>query len=135
MIGEYKEKLPSGSGELIVSSGSWNIQYYFPGIDSRYNGTFIRIKREAIDNYINAFKNNWIMYNSVKEKTANLGGEIKLKGEMDMTINIGGHHDGVCIQSYHMPLNTEEKINKIISDYCWAKERAEIILVVLKELN
>lgn len=42
MNGEYSEKLKSG-GDLIVSSKSWYIRYYFPGPDLRYNGTFVNV--------------------------------------------------------------------------------------------
>ena len=39
-MGQYQEGLKSG-GQLIVTERDWYIEYYFPGPDLRYNGTFL----------------------------------------------------------------------------------------------
>lgn len=132
MSGQYSENLITG-GELIVSTSSWNIKYYFPGPDLRYNGTFVTVAGEKIDKYISAWKNNYNKYLLLK-KSIPAGGEFSTTGEMGMTIRIGKFFEGVCLYSYHMPINTEEKLNQVISDYQYAKERARKFQEFLRNL-
>ena len=53
MSGSYEEKLKTG-GKLIVKNDNWYIQYYFPGPDLRYNGKFLSLDGNCIDNYISS---------------------------------------------------------------------------------
>lgn len=132
MNGQYSEKLMTG-GELIVSTDSWNIKYYFPGPDLRYNGTFVTVAGAKIEKYISAWKNNYKKYLLLK-KTIPVDGEFSTEGEMGMTIRIGKFFEGVCLYSYHMPISTEEKLNQVISDYQYAKERAIKLQKFLRNL-
>lgn len=132
--GEFTETLSSG-GKLVVSAKGWNIQYYFPGLDRRYNGTFFRISGNDIDKYIDAWQNNFAKYLEYK-KTLPVGMEFHTVGEMHMNIyvNRGCGYSGVCLTSYHMPVNDESKLKKIIEDYRNAKIRAVEIQNLLKTL-
>ena len=58
MSGSYEEKLKTG-GKLIVKNDNWYIQYYFPGPDLRYNGKFLSLDGNCIDNYISSWKENF----------------------------------------------------------------------------
>lgn len=131
-MGEYKEKLKSG-GELIVGKNDWHISYYFPGPDLRYNGTWKYISSKEIDKYIEAWKNNFSTYLKLKEELK-LDGTFEKMGEAGMKISIGGYRDGVCIDSWHMNVRTQEKIDSIIEDYIKAKEKAIKIQEMLKQL-
>lgn len=131
MVGQYSEKLCSG-GELVVNSESWYIEYYFSGPDLRYNGTFVRINGNEIDQYIQAWKNNYKKYLVLKE-TIPENGEFNMCGEMGMSIRIGWA-EGVCLDFYHMPINSEEKLNQVISDYEYTKERAIKLQKILQKL-
>lgn len=131
MVGQYSEKLSSG-GELVVNSESWYIEYYFSGPDLRYNGTFVRINGNEIDQYIQAWENNYKKYLVLKE-TIPENGEFNMCGEMGMSIRIGWA-EGVCLDFYHMPINSEEKLNQVISDYEYAKERAIKLQEILQKL-
>ncbi len=131
MNGQYSEKLPSG-GELVVSSSGWHIQYYFPGPDLRYNGTFVTVRGNEIDKYISAWKHNFEKYLQLKE-TIPSGGSFDTPGEMGMTIRIG-MWEGVCLKSYHMPIRTRDKLNQVIHDYEFAKERASKLQKLLQSL-
>jgi hypothetical protein len=62
-------------------------------------------------------------------------GVMSVAGEMNMVIHAGGHFDGVCILSYHMPLKTEEEINAVIDSYKWAAKRATNIMEFLKKIE
>lgn len=126
---EYKEPLQSG-GYLIVKPNTWYIQYYFPGPDMRYNGTFKFISNKEIDFYINAWKNNFSKYKKLKSELDPLS-SFNTQGELGMNIYIGGIMDGVCIDFYNMNVRTQEDLNKIINDYKKAKERASKIQELL----
>jgi hypothetical protein len=58
MSDTYSENL-SYNGRLIVTRKEWHIDYYFPGPDRRYNGTFYSIMGNKIDVYIRAWENNF----------------------------------------------------------------------------
>ena len=50
-----------------------------------------------------------------------------------MSIRIG-LAEGVCLDFYHMPINSEEKLNQVISDYEYTKERAIKLQKILQKL-
>ncbi|MDG1252277.1 MAG: hypothetical protein P8N56_01215 [Schleiferiaceae bacterium] len=135
MNGEYKEGLPFGQGELIVSKNSHRIQFYFPGPDLRYNGTFLKISSSEIDSYIDAYQENWKKFEEMKVVQKQLDGELNAYGKLNMIINVGGWHSGVCIHSYHMPLKSEKEIKSIIDSLCWAQKRGPEIKSFLKSLD
>lgn len=128
---EYKESLQSG-GYLIVKPNAWYIQYYFPGPDMRYKGTFKFISSEEIELYINAWKHNFYKYQKLKsELELDIHSSFKAQGELGMNIYIGGIRDGVCIDFYNMNIRTQEDLNKLINDYNKAMERAPKIQALL----
>ncbi len=131
MNGEYKEKLLSG-GELSVTKNSWSIKYYFSGPDLRYNGTFVTVPGEKINDYIEAWRNNFKKYILLKASIPS-GGKFETNGEMGMSIRVGWG-EGVCLKAYHMPINTEDKLRQVTEDYSIAKERAIIVQEMLKKL-
>lgn len=130
--GTYEELLPCG-GTLKVRSTEWEIFYYFPGPDLRYTGTFVSVPGSSIDNYILAFKENWAEYEKLKSSIPS-GGEFSKTGKMGMAIRIGQFAQGVCIQSYHMPISSEQQLVKIVSGYRYASQRAPEIQKFLASL-
>lgn len=132
MNGTYSEKLVTG-GELKVSKNEWSIQYYFPGPDRRYNGTFVIIRGDKIQDYIDAWKKNYNEYQELKRSIPNGGTFIK-KALLDMTIHVGGFADGVCLKEYHMKVNSIEKLNDVINDYVYAQNTAEKVMNLLKQM-
>ena len=128
--GAYSEHLKTG-GELKVSAYSWHLEYYFSGPDLRYNGTFVRVESKQIDAYIEAWKNNFSKYLQLKEILPK-GGSSDYHGEMGMSIRIGGFNEGVCLQSYHLPIKTQAELSEIIDDYEGAKKKAALIQRILR---
>ena len=126
--GTYSEKLSTG-GELRISTNSWSIHYYFPGPDRRYNGTFVTLQGEKINLYISAWKENLKKYFELKQSVPH-DGSFHAKGEMGMTIRIGGFWDGVSLISYHMRVQTEQQVENIVKDYEYAKARAAQLMKV-----
>lgn len=131
-LGTYSESLPYG-GTLKISRDSWEIQYYFPGPDRRYNGTFKTIPSSQIDSYIEAFQKNWEEYEKLKN-TVPSGGDFSKIGANGMTIRVGKYRSGVCLQSYHLCLSTKADIDSIISSYRNAKEKAKAMQTLLQGL-
>lgn len=127
--GEYSENLFNG-GVLKVTAFHWSIYYYFPGPDSRYNGTSLTIYDNQIDDYISAWINNFNKYVELKAIIPD-GGNSEYPGEMGMSIRFG-FNEGVCIKSYHFPIKTKEKLDLIINEYLEVKQRALQIQKLLK---
>ncbi len=132
MNGEYKEKLPFGQGDLIVTKNSYRIQFYFPGPDFRYNGTFFTINAKEIDSYVIAYRNNWKKYVELTEIKSKLGNEFSISGEMGMKISVGGIYDGICIYPYCMPLSSDHVIRNLLDSFEWAKSKGPEIMNFLK---
>jgi hypothetical protein len=130
--GTYEERLPCG-GSLKVSKGSWEICYYFPGPDLRHSGTFVSMPSSTIDQYISAYNDNWVEYEQLKASIPK-GGEFTKNGKMGMTIRIGNFHQGVCLQSYHMPISSVQQLEKVIDGYRYAAQRAPQIQKFLVSL-
>ena len=128
----YTEKLQCG-GSLEVTTQGFRIQYYFPGPDQRHNGTFLNVSGDRVEKYISAFDENWREYVQLKTSIP-AGGEFQQSGRMGMQIRIGGFHEGVCIQSYHMPIRTETQQQKVIGSYRYALKRATEAQNLLKQL-
>ncbi len=129
--GTYTEKLKTG-GELFVDSDKWGINYYFPGPDARYNITYISISGSQIDKYIFAWKQNYLKYCELK-KNIPAGGNFESEGIMNMTIRVGNYYDGVCLRSYHMPINTLDGISGVIADYEYGRNRSIQLMKILNE--
>lgn len=131
-VGTYQEELSCG-GTLKVHKNSWEISYYFPGVDLRHNGTFVSIPGSSINDYILAFKENWADYEKLKLAIPS-GGEFTKPGKLGMSIRIGKFQEGVCLRSYHMPISSEKQLKSIIKSYDYASERAVKIQGVLADL-
>ena len=130
--GTYEEALPCG-GKLKVNKLSWEISYYFSGPDMRYNGTFFSVPGGSIDEYIIAFDDNWAEYEKLKTAIPK-GGEFSTHGKKGMTIRIGNFAEGVCVQSYHMPISSRQQLNKVIDSYRYAVQRATQVQQLLASL-
>lgn len=127
MSSVYNETLPF-KGKLIVSDADWNIQYYFTGPDTRYKGLRVTIKGQEIDQYINAWKNNFKEYEKIKSSYNGL--PIEKKGEMGMSIKMGYFCEGVCLLGNNLPISTRKQLDKVIESYEYARSKA---IQILKE--
>lgn len=130
--GIYEAELPCG-GKLRISAIDWEISYYFPGPDNRYNGTFVSIPGEQLDQYILAYKKNWNEYVKLKSSIPE-GGEFSKEGELEMSIRVGDSFEGVCLRSYHMPINNKDDLIKVIEGYQYAKNKSSKIQQFLADL-
>lgn len=134
--GKYCEPLKSG-GELIVTPQGWHIKYYFFGPDFRYNGEHITIPGKDVGKYIQAYKDNFSKYLSLKE-TIPSDGSFNMVGKCNMNIGVGIYNNGVTISQWfnslpsgNFPIKTEKDLNIVVSDYLYCQERAEEIFNIL----
>ena len=116
----------------MVSSDEWHIHYYFSGPDYRYSGTFVDIDGSEVKEYISTWKNNFEKYMKLKNIIP-LDGQFETAGVAGMSIRIG-FVEGVCLRSYHMPINSLDKLNQVICDYENAENRAYKIQELLKTI-
>ena len=130
--GEYSEKLTIPGATLKVTSDNYYISFYFPGPDYRYNGDFLNITSDEIDEYIIAYKNNWVIYKQLED--LKLDGEITKTGDKNMTIRCGGYYTGICLNHYHLPICSLDDLNKLIEELASIKERAIKIQNAISDL-
>lgn len=128
----YEERLPCG-GALKIYQNKWEIKYYFSGPDLRYNGTFVTIPGEKIDEYIAAYRENFAEFLNLKQ--ANPMDKVDKPGKMGMRIRVKDYFEGVCVGSYHMPIANQEKLEKLISGYRHAESRVNFVQAFLKSLD
>lgn len=126
MEGNYIEGLKTG-GTLTVYPTGWEISYYFPGPDRRYNGEFVNIPGERVPSYIDAWRRNFEEYQRLKG-TIPSEGSFSKQGLCGMTIGINGFRDGVSLNGWKMLASTKERIDAIIADYEYAAKKAGDIL-------
>jgi hypothetical protein len=110
-------------GRLTVSAATWEIKYFFPGPDRRYNGTFVTVPGVMIDQYIEAWLDNWAEYQRVVASLPKVSGFSKTC-KLGMVIHIGNFVSGLCICLHHMPVCTQVHIDEIVASYSYAKKRA-----------
>lgn len=131
MGGEFREELKSG-GSLVVGASSWCIVYYFEGPDKRYSGDVVTIQGSQIDAYIEAWKNNFEKYLKLKA-TIPVESNFETKGECGMSIRIGVL-EGVCLKSVYMSVRSQNRLDSLVADYYYAKEKANKLMSILKTL-
>jgi hypothetical protein len=131
--GTYSEKLPCG-GDLQVTSTNWSIRYYFPGLDRRYNGEFVSIPAHKVEDYIQAFEENWHEFLALKQAIPD-GGEFSKTGRAGMTIRLGRFAPGVSLHGHHMTVRDEVRLRTIQESYRFAIRRASEIQSMLATLG
>lgn len=130
--GTYEEKLPCG-GKLSVTQKSWSIDYYFPGPNMRYSGDFVRIAGSEVPEYILAFEQNFVDLQTLKAAIPK-GGEFTKEGLKGMQLRVGDYRNGVCIRSYHLPIDSPERLREVVEGYRYAIQRAPQIQQLLSNL-
>lgn len=121
----YSEKLKTG-GILEIKEDAWCIKYYYPGPDLRYNGNYIVVRDSEVENYIQAWKNNFTRYMELKNSMSNQG-ELIANGEQGMKIVISNYYGGVYLQYPTIVkkpwVYTQDTLDNIINDYIYAQKR------------
>ena len=131
--GEYSEDIGNG-GKLSVTSSSWQLKYYWPGPDLRYNGTFKTVPGSDVGRYIKAWSSNFDKYVQLKSVIP-VGGEFVQEGDMGMQIRINDVlSEGICLKSYHCCVSNRTELRRMIRSYEDAQKKASVIQEMLKKL-
>lgn len=126
--GEYVEGFYGLHSHLHISAHHADIQFYFPGPDLRYNGTFFRIPEAEIDNYIKAYELNWQKALELHQKAQELPCTVlKISGEKGMNIEASQNSFTIYLHQYHLPIRSEEQYIEITQKLRIAKLRIEEI--------
>jgi hypothetical protein len=132
----YEEKIDLSGFDVIVTLhveyDKWKIRFSFPGPDSRYKWAYFNLNGNEMDSYRKAYKENWDEYKKLKANYK-LSGSYSIDGKEGMSINIGGYNEGVCIDSYHLPINTQESLKSILSMFNSCKKKAEIVFEMFRK--
>lgn len=129
---QYEEPLDDG-GVLRVFADRWEIEYYFPGPDQRYNATFLKYDERELSRLTEDYKVAYSKYRELKHSAAP-GSELTLELGLRLTIRVGGHFDGVCLASYHDPINTDIAFQRRMRVYEMAQVRAHKVQQMLKAI-
>lgn len=126
--GEYTEEFMRNYGTLRIGHSHAFIEFYFPGPDARYKGTFISIQENEIDKYINAYRDNWRTAEDLQVKVSDTP-EAKFNqlGELGMNITVTQNSIMLCIDNYHLPICSQEECDNIINHFNIAKYRIKEI--------
>jgi len=84
---ELKESFPHG-GTLIAREAGFELLFYFPGPDLRYNGTFLKIEGALLHQYIEAWHENWLTFKEMYMTMPDVS--FAATGTHGMRINISG---------------------------------------------
>jgi hypothetical protein len=132
--GTFQEDLGDG-GTLRVYATAWEVQYYFPGPDRRYNGTFVTYKDSEIPKLIDAYQWAYLRYQALKKSVVK-GAELTISGTMGLTIRVGGRYwEGVCMNGYQSCVRDEESLKRKLQAYQRALERGPQLQKVLQGLR
>jgi hypothetical protein len=119
----YKEtKILGCGGVLSVTSSGWEISYYFPGPDRRYNGSTFVIQSHLISGYIEAFEKNWDEFENTK--LALKDSTVEKFGERGMVIRCGGIAQGICLEQSNVFINSKKRLVEVINSFQFALSEA-----------
>lgn len=75
-------------GRLNVRDGGFDLTFYFPGPDLRYNGTLLKIDSAMFHQYLTAWEENWRTYQTLRQSMPSMS--FAAEGTMGMRIDTGG---------------------------------------------
>ncbi len=82
---------------------------------------------------IKDYKVAYAKYRELK-RSAVPGSELALELGLRLTISVGGHFDGVCLASYHNPINTDIAFERRMRVYEMAQVRAHKVQQMLRAI-
>lgn len=125
--GTYKESLPCRYGELSISKHGVQLDFYIPGPDLRYNGSFYHLRcPEEVDEMIKCLLQGWNRWETIA--SLNLSGSIEEQINNNITVRCGSDFfNGVCVFGYAFVLNSKSDVDHFVSILEQAKIKGELI--------
>lgn len=98
---ELTELVPLG-GKLTACEAGYELSFYFPGPDRRYNGTFLKIEGALLPQYIAAWETNWRNHQTMHRTLPSI--TFTAEGEFGMKIDASG------VRLYTLSVTTDEEL-------------------------
>lgn len=95
--------------KITVEKEKQRIIFYMAGPDKRYNGKEYLLKKEKIEEFYFAFRENFELYLKMKEE----GIRKTVQGKMGMTIRFGVI-EGVCFGGVYGQIRSEKRLNECL---------------------
>ncbi|MDN2713692.1 hypothetical protein [Janthinobacterium sp. SUN120] len=103
---ELTELVPLG-GKLTACEAGYELSFYFPGPDLRYNGTFLKINDVLLPQYITAWEVNWRNYQFMRRNLPS--STFTSEGELGMKIDASG------VGLYKLRITTDDELATMLS--------------------
>ena len=103
---ELTELVPFG-GKLTAREAGFELSFYFPGPDLRYNGTFLKIDGALLPQYIAAWEDNWRNYQAMCKDLPSIA--FTTEGELAMKIDASG------VSLYKLSVTTDAGLASMLS--------------------
>lgn len=113
---ELTEVIPFG-GKLTAREAGYELSFYFPGPDLRYNGTFLKINDAMFPQYIAAWEVNWRNYQSMRRTLPSI--TFTTEGELGMQIDACG------VRLYTLSVTTDEELATMLGVFKSALARGK----------
>jgi len=115
-------------GKLTAREAGFDLTYYFPGPDRRYNGTILKIDSSMLEQYITAWQDNWHMYHTLRASVQSAS--FSAQGTLGMTIDSRG------VQLYQLRVESDSELGIMLDTLRHAQMRgAALRLDILGRLG
>lgn len=109
--GEYIEDFKTPYGELHIKQHEAFIKFIF----TKSDGSFFCIKEKNINQYIDAYRQNWALSQELQKKAQKYPyKEITQKGKMDMNIVVSKKSTTLYLYDYYVPIHTKDECELMI---------------------
>lgn len=102
-------------GILTAREAGFDLTYYFPGPDRRYNGTILKIDSSMLEQYITAWQDNWHMYRILSASVQSAS--FSAQGTLGMTISSRG------VQLYQLRVESDSELCIMLDNLRYAQMR------------
>lgn len=115
-------------GRLTASESGWDVTFHFPGPDRRWNGTILKIDSTMLQQYIEAWKSNWLAYCSLSASSD--GVAFSSDGALGMKVGTGG------VRLYALTVASERELAAMLESLRFAISRgAELRQEILRRVG
>lgn len=130
---QIKEALGWKNGEVIATPYSWELSFYLPGPDLRYNDGWFKVGRKEIASLVEEYRRAFERFETLK-RTAPSGATVT-ESCGRLTVRLGGFNTGVCMAGYHHPVSKSSELTKVLALLERAIARGEFLMHSAKALQ
>jgi hypothetical protein len=102
-------------GTLTARESGFDLTYYFPGPDRRYNGTILRIDASMLQQYVAAWEENWRTYRVLRASMPSLC--FSAEGKFGMRVDAAG------VRLHKLRVSNDAELDAMLNMLRQAKKR------------